>query len=89
MSKEYLFRKEYSGEEICDIDRDISEVFDARMTPAIDKVPVDEHGLHSGKFRISVVWCSEGDCDCTGFDHRFDCHNHWTKQPNPEDNIPF
>lgn len=91
MTKEYLFRKEYCGEEICDIDRDITEVFDDRMTPAIAKVPVDEYGMHAGKFRITVVWCSEDDCDCTGFEHSGNCHNHWSNNPNQDGsyNVPY
>ena len=89
MTKKHLFNKDYCGEEICDVDRDVSEVFDSRITPAIESVPVDEHGLHKGKFRITVTWCSEDDCDCIGFEHQFNCKNHWTNQPNPEDNIPY
>lgn len=47
MTKIRLFHKEYCGEEICDVDRDVSEAFDSRMTPAIEKVAVDEHGFHA------------------------------------------
>ena len=84
-----LLCKEYIGEDIADISRDVQEAFHSGITPNIDKCTTDENNTHTGKFRVSIIWCSEDDCDCTGFQHRNNCQNHWSNQPNPKDNIPY
>ena len=84
MTKETVLFKEYEGENISDIQRDIHEMFDSRINPNVDTCEKDEQGIHTGKFRVSVIWCSENDCDCTGFEHYQDCQNHWSNNPNPD-----
>ena len=80
MSKVTLLRKEYSAEELADVLRDVDEALDPTFKQGAEKLPEpDEHGLHSGIFRVSIVWCSEDDCDCTGFQHHSDCQHHWSK----------
>ena len=70
--KTHTFFKEYDGESIIDITRDINEQWDSG---AYADVP-DEHGIMEGKFRVSIVWCSEDDCDCVGWYHEQKCQ-HW------------
>ena len=55
MTKE-IFKKEYSGEEICDVERDVIEAFNPDYNPAAGEVPVDKHGFQEGTFTITVTW---------------------------------
>jgi hypothetical protein len=88
MTKRRIFFKEYSSEELCDLERDMSEAFDPRFNPKnITQLETDEHGFHKGTFRVSIVWRSEDDCDCTGFQHQSSCQHHWSNDPNGE--VPF
>ena len=72
MSKVTLLSKVYDAESICtasDVVRDVNGCWDSS-----DKLPEpDESGFVSGTFRVEVIWCSEDDCDCTGFHHRPTC----------------
>ena len=54
----------------------INEWEDLILTREYDDLPTDENGYVKGKFRVSVVWCSEDDCDCTGLSHSPDCPHH-------------
>jgi hypothetical protein len=71
--------KNYCGEEIADVDRDVSECFDI--------ITVDEHGFHKGEFKITVEWIADGECWCTGFKHQTSCKNHWANDPKGE--VPY
>lgn len=51
-----LFEKEYSGESLVDLHRDISEMF---SNASFTKVPSDEHGFPSGTFVVQVLWVPE------------------------------
>lgn len=51
-----LLDKIYDGESIVDLGRDVSEVFDHRFTPKFGKIPQDEYGIHTGSFRVTIVW---------------------------------
>lgn len=67
-----VFEKSYSGEELSDVERDISEAFEDN--PAMEVVPVDEYNLHKGTFKVSITWEPEAedegeletpaDCSC-------------------------
>jgi len=71
MTKKTVFYKEVSDEELGQLE--FYEVFEDHAYSELEK---DEHGFVKGKFRVGVTWCSEDDCDCTGFVHRSDCP-HW------------
>lgn len=87
MSKHSIFHKVYTSEELCDLERDISEAFDPDFNPEnIQPIEKDEHGFHKGSFKVSIVWRSEDDCDCTGFQHSPSCPNHWS---NCGGDVPF
>jgi hypothetical protein len=51
-----VFKKEYYGESLVDLDRDISEMYDDHR---FEQIPVDEHGLHKGTFTVTVTWENE------------------------------
>ena len=74
MSKETIYYQELSDKEMRT--PGINEWEDLIMTRQYDELPTDKKGYVKGKFRVSVVWCSEDDCDCTGFQHHQDCP-HW------------
>jgi hypothetical protein len=58
MSKDVFF-KEYDGESIVDIDRDVSEAMLEEYNEKLKDIPKDKHGFQSGKFRISIRWLDE------------------------------
>ncbi len=67
MSK-VIMNKKYDGEQINDINDDIMEALDeAEMQ--------EEHGIFKGYVKVLVQYVSPEDCECTGFQHREDCHN--------------
>jgi len=51
-----IFTKQYDGESMVDVFRDVSEACDERFTPALATIPRDEHGFHKGTFKVSIVW---------------------------------
>lgn len=51
-----LLDKQYDGESIVDVGRDVHEAFDGRFTPAMEKIPSDEHGIPHGTFRVQITW---------------------------------
>lgn len=54
-----LFYKNYSGESLYDLSRDIHESFDSDFNPTINIVPQDEHGFHKGTFKVTIEWIEE------------------------------
>ncbi|QZI85783.1 hypothetical protein CPT_Summit_132 [Stenotrophomonas phage Summit] len=54
-----VFEKEYDGESLYDLDRDISEAMLEEYNDKIGQIPTDEHGFQTGKFKVSVVWEAE------------------------------
>jgi hypothetical protein len=51
-----IFKKEYDGESICDLSRDVSEAFDERFNPAVADIPEIEHGFPAGTFTVTITW---------------------------------
>lgn len=53
-----IFTKDYDGESIVDLSRDISECFDSRFNPVVGEIPEMEStpGFWSGKFTVSITW---------------------------------
>jgi hypothetical protein len=48
-----VFEKDYSGESIIDLAEDLTWMFEDGNGA---KVPVDEYGIHKGKFIVTVKW---------------------------------
>lgn len=57
--KKTTFCKEYDGESLHDISRDIHEAFDERFNPVIAEIPVDKYGIPKGVFKVTIDWYSE------------------------------
>lgn len=53
-----VFRKEYDGESIVDLSRDISECLDARFNPIVNEIPNMEGSTDfwGGKFVAQIIW---------------------------------
>ena len=62
MTKVTLLNKDYCGEGIVDIERDVSEALDENFTPALLDVELDDYSIPKGKFKVTVVWCSDDVC---------------------------
>lgn len=62
MSK-VIFKKEYDGESLCDVERDMSEAFDPRFNIDVQDIPVDEYGFSQGTFKVTIEWCDNGQFD--------------------------
>lgn len=54
--KQTILNKEYCGEGIIDMSQDIDEMLDERFNPVIKDLPVDEYGIITGTFKLSVTW---------------------------------
>lgn len=59
MKKLTVFEKEYDGESLYDLDRDIAEAIDERFNPTVKNIPQDEHGFQLGTFKVTVTWTEE------------------------------
>lgn len=51
-----LFSKEYDGESLCDVARDVMESFDERFNPKAADIPVDENFIPEGRYIVTVQW---------------------------------
>lgn len=51
-----IFHKEYDGESICDVDRDLLESFDGRFNPIASEITLDENNIPEGRFIVTVQW---------------------------------
>lgn len=56
-----LFDKKYDGESIADISRDIYEAMDEKFNPAIKVVPLDNNGIPTGTFAVTIKWNAVSD----------------------------
>lgn len=56
-----VLNQNYCDEDLVDLERDISESLDAGFNPALRSIPLDEHGMSSGVWRVLITW--EGDTD--------------------------
>ena len=54
-----IFKKDYDGESVVDMDRDISECLDGNFNAIAYTIPKDEHGFHVGNFKVTVEWETE------------------------------
>lgn len=54
-----IFKKEYDGESLYDLDRDVAEAVDETYNDAIKDIPTDEYGMHLGTFKVTIEWSPE------------------------------
>lgn len=51
-----VFDKDYDGESLYDLSRDIHEAFDSNFNSIILDIPRDEFGLMTGTFNVKIEW---------------------------------
>lgn len=51
-----VLKKDYDGESIVDLGRDISECVIDDYNPIVNQIPEMEHGFWAGTFKVSVIW---------------------------------
>lgn len=51
-----IFHKEYDGESLCDVERDVLESFDQRFNPVMGEIQLDENNIPEGRFIVTVQW---------------------------------
>lgn len=56
MDSKTIFNKQYDGESLYDLARDISEAMVEEYNPIIGEIPVDQHGFQAGSFEVSIIW---------------------------------
>jgi hypothetical protein len=56
-----LFKKNYDGESIVDLGRDIYEAFDDKFNKKASLIPSDEYGFHLGEFVVTINWIPDTD----------------------------
>ena len=54
-----IFEKEYDGESIYDVQRDVIEAFDERFNRMVKDIPQDEYGFQQGTFTVRIEWSNE------------------------------
>lgn len=54
-----IFEKEYDGESLYDVQRDVIEAFDARFNPNVEDIPQDKYGFQRGTFTVKIEWSEE------------------------------
>lgn len=51
-----IFTQTYDGESLYDLERDMAEAIDANYNPLAKAIPVDEHGIQQGVFKVTIEW---------------------------------
>ena len=51
-----IFEKEYDGESIVDLDRDVYECLQEDYNQIMTKIPQDEFGFQKGTFKVTIEW---------------------------------
>ena len=54
-----IFEKDYDGESMIDLERDIWESLSDVYNPVMMSVPSDEHGFLQGTFTVTITWRKE------------------------------
>lgn len=54
-----VFEKEYDGESLYDLGRDIAEAIDVTYNPIVEEIPQDEYGFQLGTFKVIIEWSKE------------------------------
>lgn len=51
-----LFKKEYDGESIYDVERDVFEAFQSDHNALVHAIPMDDGGIMKGTFKVTIEW---------------------------------
>ena len=57
-NQKLIFNKDYYGEDLNDISRDITWVFSTTDDKSLNDIP-NEHGIMKGKFNVTITWSEE------------------------------
>lgn len=51
-----IFKKEYDGESLYDLERDVVEALMEEYNSVVGEIPQDEHGFQQGTFEVTITW---------------------------------
>ena len=51
-----IFKKEYDGESVVDMERDVFESLNPDFNELAVQIPQDQHGFHEGTFTVTLSW---------------------------------
>ena len=54
-----LFEKQYDGESVCDLERDVYEAFVEDFNPVMAAIPKDRHNFATGTFTVRIEWSAD------------------------------
>jgi hypothetical protein len=54
-----IFTREYTDEELYDLERDVSEALQEDYNPIVASIPKDKHGFRTGTFVVSIEWIND------------------------------
>lgn len=54
-----IFCKDYDGESLYDLGRDVSEAICEDYNEIMKELPTDEHGFTEGVFTVTIIWEAE------------------------------
>lgn len=56
-----IFRKDYDGESVYEVGRDVSEALIEEYNDVWKTIPTDEHGFSLGTIRVTIEWYGDED----------------------------
>lgn len=54
-----IFQKQYDGESLFDLERDILECINEEYNDELEELPKDEHGFQKGIFTATIEWSED------------------------------
>lgn len=54
-----IFEKDYDGESLYDLGRDVNESLEPRFNPVVDSIPTDDLGFQIGTFKVNIEWVDD------------------------------
>lgn len=57
--KHIIFTREYSDEELHDVERDVTEALQEDYNPILPVIPRDKNGFRRGTFVVSIEWVND------------------------------
>jgi len=54
-----IFTREYTDEELYDLERDVTEALQEDYNPIVGSIPKDKHGFRTGTFVVSIEWINQ------------------------------
>lgn len=54
-----IFTREYTDEELYDLERDVSEALQEDYNPIVGSIPKDKNGFRTGTFVVRIEWIND------------------------------